>query len=158
MNKVRIAVVRVRGKVGVRNDIAKTLRMLRLYNVNTCIVIPNNPQYIGMLNKVKDYVTWGEISKETFKELLQKRGRLFGRKNLTEDYLKEKMNMTFDEFVEDFFSFKKELKDIPGLKLFFRLCPPRKGYGRKGIKKPFSLGGALGYRKDKINDLIKRMM
>ncbi len=38
-----------------------------------------------------------------------------------------------------------------------RLCPPRKGYGRKGIKMPFKLGGAYGDRKEKINELIMRM-
>jgi len=40
---------------------------------------------------------------------------------------------------------------------FYRLNNPLKGHGRKGIKKPFSVGGALGYRGEKINDLIKRM-
>lgn len=40
----------------------------------------------------------------------------------------------------------------------FFLAPPRKGYGRKGIKKSFSVGGALGDRKEKINELIQRMM
>lgn len=41
---------------------------------------------------------------------------------------------------------------------FCRLNSPRKGYGRKGVKMPFSRGGALGNRKEKINDLIKRMI
>ena len=40
----------------------------------------------------------------------------------------------------------------------YRLHPPRGGFERKGTKKSFSQGGALGYRKEKINDLIKRMM
>lgn len=40
----------------------------------------------------------------------------------------------------------------------FRLNPPRKGYGRKGVKMPFSKGGALGDRAEKINDLLLRMM
>ena len=40
----------------------------------------------------------------------------------------------------------------------FKLCPPKGGFERKGIKNPFSLGGALGYRAEKINDLIKRMV
>ena len=43
-------------------------------------------------------------------------------------------------------------------KPYFRLNPPRKGFGRKGIKVDFKIGGALGERKEKINDLIKRMM
>jgi len=40
----------------------------------------------------------------------------------------------------------------------FALHPPLKGYGRKGVKVPFAKGGAYGDRKDKINDLIKRML
>ena len=44
------------------------------------------------------------------------------------------------------------------MKKFFRLSPPRKGFGRKGIKFAFTKGGALGYRGIKINDLIKRML
>ncbi|MCB9358584.1 uL30 family ribosomal protein [Candidatus Woesearchaeota archaeon] len=35
--------------------------------------------------------------------------------------------------------------------------PPRGGFERKGIKKSFSIGGALGYRGDKINELIVKM-
>jgi large subunit ribosomal protein L30 len=33
-----------------------------------------------------------------------------------------------------------------------------KGFERGGIKKPFSMGGSLGYRKNKINELIRRMI
>jgi len=45
------------------------------------------------------------------------------------------------------------------LKKFFRLSPPRKGFGRKGIKVPFANSGALGYRKDnKMKDLLVRML
>jgi large subunit ribosomal protein L30 len=41
---------------------------------------------------------------------------------------------------------------------WYALTPPRKGYGRKGVKLPFKYGGALGDRKEKINDLILRMV
>jgi large subunit ribosomal protein L30 len=111
-----------------------------------------------MLKITKDFITWGEVDKGVLKLLLEKRAKLPGNKPLTGDYVKEKLKLDLDKFVEDYFTFKKELKDIPGLKLFFRLKPPIKGFERKGIKKPFSLGGALGYRKEKINDLIKRMI
>ncbi|MBS3125531.1 uL30 family ribosomal protein [Candidatus Woesearchaeota archaeon] len=40
----------------------------------------------------------------------------------------------------------------------FALQPPRKGYGRKGIKVNFASGGALGNRGEKMNDLLMRMM
>lgn len=39
----------------------------------------------------------------------------------------------------------------------YALNPPRKGYGRKGLKMPFKLGGSYGDRGDKINELITRM-
>ena len=44
------------------------------------------------------------------------------------------------------------------LKPFFRLHPPHGGYERKGLKKTFAEGGALGDRGTKMGDLIKRMV
>lgn len=40
----------------------------------------------------------------------------------------------------------------------FHLSPPRKGFGRRGIKVGVGAGGALGYWGPKINDLIIRML
>jgi len=153
----KIAIVRVRGRLDIKKDIINTMNMLRLYKKHSCIILDKTNSNIGMINKIKDYVTWGEIDDKTFKFLLEKRGRIIGNKSLTEQYIKEKLNITFDEFTRDFFESKRKLKDIPGLKLFFKLQPPSKGFERKGIKKPFSMGGSLGYRKDKINELIQRM-
>jgi len=42
-------------------------------------------------------------------------------------------------------------------KPFFKMNPPKKGYGRAGIKQAFKVGGGVGERKEKINDLLKRM-
>lgn len=153
----KLAAIRIRGTMGLSNDKRDTLNLLRLFNKNYCVVLDNNPNYIGMLTKAKDYITWGEINEEIFSLLLKERGRIAGNKRFMEKYLKEK-NFDVDGFVKDFFANKKSLKDIPGLKRFFRLKPPLHGFERGGIKKPFSLGGVLGYRKDKINDLIKRMI
>ena len=52
---------------------------------------------------------------------------------------------------------KTDFKKI-GVKPVFRLTPPKKGFGRQGIKKPYSIGGALGYRASDINDLLNRMI
>jgi large subunit ribosomal protein L30 len=41
---------------------------------------------------------------------------------------------------------------------FCRLHPPVGGFEKKGTKKSFKEGGALGNRGEKINDLIKRMV
>ncbi len=134
-----------------------TLKMLRLTRKNTCVVIEDNPTYLGMLIKLKDFITWGKIDNDTFKMLLEKRGRIVGDKSLTEDYLKNKTNMDYSKFTDAFMNNKIKLKEVPGLKLNFRLKPPIRGFERKGIKKQFSLGGALGYRGEDINNLLRRM-
>jgi large subunit ribosomal protein L30 len=158
MEQKRIAIIRIKGKAGLKKTVKDTFLLLRLYKKNSCVVVPNTQSYVGMLTKIKDCSTWGEIDEQTFKLLLEKRGRLPGNKQLTNEYLQQKLKMNIDQFAKEFINFKKELKDIPGLKLFFKLTPPRQGFEDKGIKVQFSQGGVLGYRKDKINDIIQRML
>jgi large subunit ribosomal protein L30 len=154
----KLAIIRLAGQQGLTKDIKQTFKLLNLHKKYTCVVVNNTPNLLGMIKKLKDHITWGEIDKETLLLLLQKRGKLPGNKRLTEEYIKSKLNTTLESFANDIIDNKKQLKDLPGLKPFFRLTPPRGGFERKGTKKPFSIGGALGYRKDKINDLIKRMV
>ena len=151
-----IAIVRIKGRVGSNKEIEKTLSLLKLKKKNHCVVLNLNDGLTGMIKKIKRYVTWGEIDKEILKELLRKRGRLAGNKRLTEDYLKEKLNLDFDSFSDKLFKGEIKLKDIPGIKTFFRLKPPTKGF--KNTKKEFSLGGDFGYRGKHINELLKRMI
>ena len=44
------------------------------------------------------------------------------------------------------------------MKKFFRLNSPKKGFGRRGIKRAYNKSGALGYRGTDINELVKRMV
>ena len=110
-----------------------------------------------MVKKVQDYVTFGELDEATLIDLLKERGRIAGNKILTEEFLKAR-KLTFESLAKELISGKKTLKDIEGVKLFFRLSPPRKGFERKGIKHPFSIGGALGYRRENINALVRKML
>ena len=140
----KIAVIRVRGQIGIKKPIDDTLKMLRLYRKNYCIVAEGSEANIGMIKKVKDYATYGEIDDETYKLLVEKRGEEFkGREQDSKGIIKYK------KFVE--VGNKK-------IKPFFRLSPPRKGFERKGLKYSYQNGGALGYRGKDINDLIKRML
>ena len=70
----RICAIFIRSPVGIRKDIRDTLRMLHLTKKNACVVVPKNPQYNGMIEKVKDFVTYGTISEEAYADLQQKRG------------------------------------------------------------------------------------
>ena len=51
---------------------------------------------------------------------------------------------------------RKPVHDEDGT-LVFSLAPPKGVFERKGIKKPFTQGGALGYR-GKMDALIKKML
>jgi large subunit ribosomal protein L30 len=111
-----------------------------------------------MIFKIKDFVTFGEVSADTLVKLFKVRGRLAGNKLLTEDYLKEKVKVDMHTFCTDFSNFKREIKEVPGMKPFFRLKPPTGGFERKGIRHGYAEGGALGYRGKDINRLIEKML
>lgn len=116
----KLAVILIRGLVGVRVDIKDALASLNLLKKHACALIDDTDISRGMLKKVQDYVTFGPVSDETIKLLSSKK--------------------------------KHSTKDV------YFLAPPRGGFERKGIKKAFTVGGALGDRKDAMNDLIKKMI
>ncbi len=139
----KLAVILVRGFVKMPGQIVNTLSMLNLHRKNHCVVVEDTPAIRGMVVKVKDYVTWGEISSEVFQELLKQRGLPY----------KSRLQDARKHYSYSFISIgNKHFKN------YFRLNPPRKGFGRKGIKVAFAAGGALGYRGEKINDLVRRML
>jgi len=148
------AVIRVRGTIKLMGDIQYTMGIMRLNRVNHCVLIPDDPTTKGMLQKVKDYVTWGEIDADTLAEMLEKRGRLIGNKTLTLVDLVDTDFKDFEAMAEALIAGEYKLGDP--FKPVMRLHPPAKGY--EGIKKPFVMGGALGYRGQHINDLIRRML
>jgi len=154
---VKLAVVRVRGDVGARQDVRDTLRMLGLTRVNHCVLIDDSPTYKGMLQRAKDMITWGEASRDALEALLRKRGRLVGDKRLSDEYVKSNTQFpSISEFAEAVHSGKAELSAVPGLKKVFRLRPPSKGY--EATKRSFKDMGSLGYRGEKINELLARMI
>lgn len=151
-----IAAIRVRGRTGIKKDIADTMDMLRLTRINHAVLIEENPSYHGMLQKAKDYITWGEVDSQIVAKLLSKRGKLAGNIKITEDYIKENTDFSsVEELSKAVVDSGAKLEDS-GVKPVFRLHPPRKGY--EDIKKTFVESGSLGYRGDKIGDLIKKMI
>lgn len=71
-----ICVIRIRGEVGLRKEIAETLKRLKLRKKYSCIVLENpKKEQLGMIKKVKDLVAYGEINNETLQELVKKRGK-----------------------------------------------------------------------------------
>jgi large subunit ribosomal protein L30 len=121
----KIAIILIRSLSKLEYSVKKTLEHLNLKKRLSCSVFEDSESLKGMLFKVKDFVTYGEISEDTYKELVDKKGE----KDLSKDKLKP----------------------------YFRLHPPVGGFERRGIKVPFTLGGALGKR-DNMDSLIKKML
>lgn len=151
-----IAAIRIRGRTGIRKDIATTMDMLKLTRINHAVLIEDNPSYNGMLQKAKDYITWGEVDQETVAKLLTKRAKIAGNLKLTPDYLKKGTDFSTVEELSKAVMDSDAILEDNGIKPVFRLHPPRKGY--ENIKKTFAESGSLGYRGEKINNLIKRMI
>ena len=151
------AAIRVRGTVNIKPNIKKTLELLNLTRANHCVILKETSSTKGMLQVVKDYITWGEIEKNNLTKLITNRGRLEGDKPLTEDYIKSATSYsTIDKLSQAIIDEKLKYKEIPEVKPVLRLNPPKKGY--EGIKRSFSNKGALGYRGKDINKLIDRMI
>jgi large subunit ribosomal protein L30 len=150
------AVVKVRGTISAQREARETLELLRLARTNHAILIDNRPSFMGMLYRVQNYVTWGEISKETLALMLQKRGRLAGGKKLTSEDVEKLGHKSIDALATAIADCKVEYQKLPNIQPVFKLHPPKKGFKGK-IKRSYVAGGEAGYRGEAINDLIKRM-
>ena len=127
---IELNIKKIKGLGGVRKDMERTLDLLKLKKKYSCVLVEEKREILGMLEKVKSFISYGEIDEDTRKELILKRGRLLGDKpvkNVNENNMKP----------------------------FFRLHPPIGGF-RKSTKKIFPQG-ILG-ENNKINELIRSML
>ena len=85
-------VIRARSDRGVTRKIRETMSMLNLTRVNHATIVMDNPSYRGMLQKSKDYITWGEVDANTIEKLIKERGRMSGDKPVTDAVVKESSN------------------------------------------------------------------
>jgi len=65
-----VAILRVRGTANIKEPVERTLRSLRLNKPNHMVIVKEDEIIKGMISRSKDYITWGEASKE-LKELVK---------------------------------------------------------------------------------------
>ena len=156
MEKKSILVIRIRGTINVSQRERDTMRFLRVDKNNYASIIDDRADYKGMLQKAKDWITWGEPTVETVTKMLVKRGRATGDVKLTEESVKELGFESFEDMAQKLVNCEVSINEIEGLKPFFRMHPPRKGF-RKSVKRPYNSKGELGDRGEEINKLAVRM-
>ncbi|MHA2249877.1 MAG: 50S ribosomal protein L30 [Candidatus Kariarchaeaceae archaeon] len=155
MSKV-IAIIRLRGRAGRNYNVEHTLKLLRLHKPNHAVIYEETEVLEGMLHKIKDAATWGEVDAGTIEHLLRKRGELAGKDRISDKHIKATTQFsTIKQFSKAVAKGEIKIKDIPGIQPVFRLSPPRKGF--KSLKNPIQRKGDLGYRGEAIIELIARM-
>lgn len=145
-------IIRVRGTIHSKEEIRETLRQLHLTRPNHATVVPEAPEFQGMLHTVQGYVTWGEAEPQTVRLLLEKRGKL--RDSSPAPGAAAPAAPAPASLTEAVVA--QGLARQPALQPLFRLRPPKGGW--RSTKRPFARGGALGYRGIAINALAQKML
>lgn len=138
-----ILVIRISGQVGLPHPIKEALHRLRIRRKYAAVLVKPTNENIKLLKNLRNQIAYGDIDKKTLTELVEKRGQL----------LDKSKKIDAKKIVEGLE--KKDLKAL-GLKPFFRLHPPRGGIDAK-VHFPIRKG-VLGDNKEKINDLVRRML
>lgn len=138
------ALIRITGQIGLKTDVVETLNRLRLGKKYTCVLMEDKPELEGMRRKIKDFIAFGEIDEATLIELIKARGKIIGD---TKAKVKDA-----EKIAKEIMGGKK-LEEL-GIKPYFGLHPARGGID---TKKHYPKG-VLGNHKEKINELIRRML
>jgi large subunit ribosomal protein L30 len=147
-------IVRVRGTIHATHEIVETLAQLHLTRPNHATVVPETAPFRGMITRVQGYVTWGEADPTTVGRLLSERGETVDGHRLASGVPADVGSKDLPALAQTVTA--GGLPAARRLKPLFRLKAPRGGW--RSTKKPFALGGALGYRGAKINELAERML
>jgi large subunit ribosomal protein L30 len=148
-------VLRIKGTVHVPHWARYTLDNLSLYKKFWATILPETPESIGMLRKIKDFVAWSHVDASFVKELLEKRGKTIGSKPLK--LLPDSAPYNdIDELAADLAKDKIRLSSLQMVKPWFALNPPRGGFKRK-TKTQYHQKGVLGEDKELV-EIIKRMI
>jgi large subunit ribosomal protein L30 len=148
-------VVRIKGTVNIPHWAQTTLDGLNLDKRFRATIVPESPEYLGMLRRVKEVVAWTKADTGIVKELLEKRGRKAGYKPITKSDIPKEYR-SIDELASAIAENKVVISKIEGLKPWFALNPPRGGFKRK-TKTQYAQDGVLG-EDGELAEMVKRML
>ncbi len=149
-------VLRIKGQADVPYWATTTMKLLKLEKKFRATILPAKENTLGMLNKIKHYVSWQEIDISITKELLDKKGRKAGYKKITSEDLSEIGFKTMDELASSLTESKSTLSKLKPLKPWFAMAPPKHGF-KRSTKKLYGQKGMLGHNKELIT-IVRRMM
>ncbi|MBI3334621.1 uL30 family ribosomal protein [Candidatus Pacearchaeota archaeon] len=137
-----ILVIRIAGLVKIPYDVQDALFRMRLRRKYSAVLIKDTSETRKLLAHVRNTVAFGKLNKEDTILLLEQRGRASNKKPFDAKKIADQLD-------------KKSLEEL-GIKPFFRLHPPRGGIEAR-IHYPIGKG-VLGDHKEKIGELLRRML
>lgn len=149
-------VVRMHGQINVPHWATNTLELLKLDKKFRATIIPAKDNTLGMLNRIKHYVSWQEADATITKELLDKKARKSGYKKVTSEDLTQLGFKSVDELAASLSEGKTSMNKIKPIKPWFALAPPKKGF-KRSTRKTYGEGGILGQNKELV-DLVRSMI
>ena len=129
MERKCILAIRIRGEINSPRRIRDTLRMLRVDRNMTATLLDDRPEYLGMLQKAKDYITWGEPNLDMVRLILEKRGRLVGDHPINDDSLSSLGYKDIDALAKALYDGDTEYHKLEGIKPFFSYLRHKFFYG-----------------------------
>ncbi len=151
-----LLVVRLRGTVNVRKPVKRILEELHLSKRFRATIIPDTPDYKGMLIAAKDHVAWCHVKASFISKLIKKRGRKEGWKPLSLKEIKEMNFKSFSDLAKSLEKGEVVLKEVKKIKPFFALSPPKGGF-KRSTRRMYAQGGVLGENPELIS-IVEKMM
>ena len=149
-------VVRIKGQADVPHWATTTMSLLRLDKKYRATILQAKDNTLGMLNKVKHYVSWIELDASLAKDLLDKKGRKSGYQKISPEDLKELGFNSTDELAAALADGKANLSKLKPLKPWFALSPPKHGF-KRSTKRLYGQKGVLGLNKE-LDSIVRRMI
>jgi large subunit ribosomal protein L30 len=149
-------VVRIKGQVDVPYWAETTLKLLKLEKKYRATIVPAKENTLGMLNKVKHYVSWIEADPALARELLDKKARKSGYRKITHEDVAQAGFDGMDDMASSLAEGKSSLTKIKPFKPWFALAPPRKGF-KRSTKRLYGQKGVLGHNRE-LDTLVRSMI
>ncbi|KNH01783.1 60S ribosomal protein L7 [Perkinsela sp. CCAP 1560/4] len=143
----------------------KILCLLRLRQIYNGVFVKLNSSTIPMLRHIEPWVTYGQLSTPTVKNLLFKRGfvklntqriQMQNNQIIEAAFAKTKEVNCFDDIVDQITNCGPQFKRVTSTLWPFKLLPPRGGINKK--RKHFIEGGDYGNREAYMNQFVKQCL
>jgi len=159
-----LILIRIRGTSNVSTQITKILNRLNLRYLYSASFVKGDKSTLALIKKVEPFLAYGIPSRKIVSDLIYKRayGKVNGKRipltsnKIVEDALGPQGIICLEDLVHEVASCGDNFKTANDFIKCFKLNEPKDGF--KHRNQPYHSGGDWGFREDKINELVQKMV